>query len=117
MTARRFPPPWCIDVCFIVRDGFDQALAYVYYEDGPGRRSTAKLLSKHEAWRIAANAGPLAAESIGNVRRVERLVSWPARVVPLSAATAPDRYSSPLSPGSGPQGGALGWPKREHLSL
>jgi hypothetical protein len=61
MTARRFPPPWCIDACFIVRDGFDQALAYVYYEDGPGRRSTAKLLSKHEAWRIAANVAKLPA--------------------------------------------------------
>jgi hypothetical protein len=29
------------------RDG--QALAYVYYEDEPGRRSTVKLLTKDEA--------------------------------------------------------------------
>jgi hypothetical protein len=59
---RRFPPPWCIektDARFIVKDGFDQALAYVYYEDEPGRRSAAKLLSKDEAWRIAANIARL----------------------------------------------------------
>jgi hypothetical protein len=32
-----------------------QALAYAYYEDEPGPRSAAKLLSKDEAWRVAAN--------------------------------------------------------------
>jgi len=31
-----------------------QKLAYVYFEDGPGRRSPAKLLSKDGARRIAA---------------------------------------------------------------
>jgi len=37
---------------FIVRDATGQALAYVYFEDEPGRRSAAKLLSKDEARRI-----------------------------------------------------------------
>jgi hypothetical protein len=39
----------------VVRDANRQQLAYVYYEDAPGRRSAAKLLSKDEARRIAAN--------------------------------------------------------------
>jgi hypothetical protein len=38
-----------------VRDHGGQKLAYVYFEDEPGRRSAAKLLSKDEARRIATN--------------------------------------------------------------
>ena len=62
MTPRRVPPPWSIEAtlaCFIVRDVACQALAYVYYEDEPGRRSAAKLLSKHEGGRMAANFAKL----------------------------------------------------------
>jgi hypothetical protein len=60
--ACRFPPPWSTEVtpnCFIVRDADGQQLAYVYYESEPGRRSAAKLLSKDEARRIAANIAKL----------------------------------------------------------
>jgi hypothetical protein len=42
-----------------VRDHNGQQLAYVYFEDEPGRRSAAKLLSKDEARRIAANVAKL----------------------------------------------------------
>jgi hypothetical protein len=62
MTRRRFPPPWSVEktgACFIVRDGDGQALAYVYYEEEPGRRGAAKLLTKDEARRIAANIAKL----------------------------------------------------------
>jgi len=38
-----------------MRDANGQAPSYVYYEGEPGRRSAAKLLSKDEARRIAAN--------------------------------------------------------------
>ncbi|MGB5182648.1 MAG: hypothetical protein WBO12_10730 [Xanthobacteraceae bacterium] len=62
MPARRFPAPWAVEVtpnCFIVRDANGQALSYVYYESGPGRRSAAKLLSEYEPRRIAANIAKL----------------------------------------------------------
>ena len=36
-----------------------QALAFVYREDEPGRRATAKLLTRDEARRIAANIAKL----------------------------------------------------------
>jgi hypothetical protein len=36
-----------------------QKLAFVYFEDEPGRRSAAKLLSKDNARRIAVNMAKL----------------------------------------------------------
>jgi hypothetical protein len=62
LTTRRFPPPWSVeeqDACFVVRDSNGQQLAYVYFEDEPGRRSAAKLLSEDEARRIAVNIAKL----------------------------------------------------------
>jgi hypothetical protein len=38
-----------------VKDGTEKKLAYVYFENEPGRRSAAKLLTKDEARRIAVN--------------------------------------------------------------
>jgi len=42
-----------------VRDHGGQALAYVYFEDEPGRRSAAKLLTRDEARRIVAHISNL----------------------------------------------------------
>ena len=67
MPERRFPPLWTVDEadpkldrrCFIVRDANGQGLAYVYFEEEPGRRAVAKLLTKDEARRMAANIAKL----------------------------------------------------------
>jgi hypothetical protein len=45
--------------CFIVKDHNGQALAYVYYEEEPGRRTAANLLTREEARRIAINIANL----------------------------------------------------------
>ena len=64
---RRFPPLWSVEdpdpklerQCYIVRDRNGHALAYVYFEDEPGRRSAAHLMTRDEARRIAANIAKL----------------------------------------------------------
>jgi hypothetical protein len=45
--SSRFPPPWSIDetndACFVVvRDASGEALAYVYFQEEPGRWAAAK---------------------------------------------------------------------------
>ena len=57
MTERRFPLPWSVEeleACFVLRDANGEVLAYVYCEE-----AAAKLLSKDEARRIAANIAKL----------------------------------------------------------
>jgi hypothetical protein len=74
-ARRRFPPPWTVDEpdmklgqdCYIVRDANGHALAYVYFDDEPGRRSAAHLMTREEARRIAASSGP----ARGILRRIE----------------------------------------------
>jgi hypothetical protein len=71
---RRFPPPWSVDDpdmklgqdCFIIRDRNGQALARVYFEGEPGRRSAAHLLTRDEAGRIAVNIRQAAGAECGD---------------------------------------------------
>ena len=61
-SPRRFPAPWTAELqpnYYVVRDSDGQQLAYVYYANDPERRSAAKLLTKDEARRIAANISML----------------------------------------------------------
>jgi hypothetical protein len=62
-SARRFPPGLELeennDACFIVRDANGQALGYFYFEDEPGRRAAANLLTRDEARRMAAKFAKL----------------------------------------------------------
>lgn len=62
MPDRTFPPPWSSEehsAYYVIRDRNGLGLAYIYYENEPGRRTTAKLLNKDEARRIAANFAKL----------------------------------------------------------
>src|SRR5262249_38334277 len=91
------------DACFIVRDHNGQALAYVYYEEEPGRRSAAKLLSKDEARRIAANIAKTTRLHASAVRscRGDRdsyvLCSVPSRSLSVARPNNLEKESDPSS--------------------
>lgn len=57
VQARRFPPPRSVDEYGSAAGG--QKVAYVYFEDEPGRRLAAHLLTRDEARWIAANIAKL----------------------------------------------------------
>jgi hypothetical protein len=66
LAPRRCPPPWTVEemnnvnhACFIVRDKNEQGLGYFYFEEEPGRRMAASMLTKDEARRLAVNFAKL----------------------------------------------------------
>jgi hypothetical protein len=55
MPARRFPPPWSvedIDAAFVVKHGSGQKVAYVYYEEEPGRLLNRFRPFNRTGWRF-----------------------------------------------------------------
>jgi hypothetical protein len=84
VERRRFSPPWDIEdngSCFIIRDANGQPLSYVYYENEPGRRTAAGLLTRDEARRIAIN-----------IARLPELLKGPIAFEPRRAGTTLRRY-------------------------
>jgi len=62
MPDRRFPPPWTVEDIggsFVVKASNERPLIFIYYRDGAGRQSLARLLTRDAARRIAANIAKL----------------------------------------------------------
>ena len=90
-SARRFPPPWSVeetDACFPVRDASGQALAYVYFEDQPGRRtgqrSTARSRAHTPLRRFILICGALCPNSPRSVLSRPKQPASTARTAPQS---------------------------------
>ena len=60
--TRRCPLPWSVaDIgdCFVVKASNCRPLVFIYYAEGVGRRSFARLLTRDAARRIAAGIAKL----------------------------------------------------------
>jgi len=58
-VAHRLVPSSSTPESFSIEDATGQVLAYVYFEDAPGRRQAMKRLAQDEARRIAVNIAKL----------------------------------------------------------
>src|SRR6266487_5561246 len=82
-AERRFPPPWSVaelDACFIVKDNGGQKLAFVYFENEPGRRAARQALDKRRGAEDRAQhseAAGIAGQAVSGIRKIgSHRVSW-----------------------------------------
>ena len=62
VADRRFPPPWSVEDIggsFVVKASNNRPLVFIYYWNGVGRRSLARLLTRDAARRIATGIAKL----------------------------------------------------------
>ena len=81
------------DACFITRDADGQALAYVYFEEEPGRRTAAKLLTKDKARRMGVNRIVASSPCWMDIRR--RLPGWARSRATMYARSASNISARP----------------------
>ena len=82
LPARRFPPPWSVeDVggCFAVKASNGRPLIFIYYGEGVGRRSLARLLTRNAArspscrsYFVERNLGQLLMSAFGGQADMRR---------------------------------------------
>jgi hypothetical protein len=58
-VAAQIPAPTGWRAAYVVKDSVEQKLGYFYFEEEPGRRLAAKLLTNDAARRIAVNFAKL----------------------------------------------------------
>ena len=65
ISKRRFPPPWSVDrrLLYSLRRANGQALAYVYFEEEPGRRACTQASGRVGAAKARAPRPPFRAGS------------------------------------------------------
>ena len=100
MTPRRFPPAWSVEeqpACFLVRDHSGQALAYVYFEDEPGRRSTEEV--SDEVFAFQTGADDFIRKPFSQRLLVERVKAVLRRASPKDG-TLPKRITNILERGA-----------------
>jgi hypothetical protein len=87
-NPRRFPPPWTFedhnDACFIVKDANGLAVAYVYYEEEPGRRIALNIAALPEAPTALRGRARQFALPLRPILRIQSVVVAPQRGGPLA---------------------------------